>query len=256
MKNTFVIWVFLIVTTSSFAYGFNKLNNEVQLLKNQPQSQYNVSQEQIALLVQNEMARYKQKDSKKALETLKNQYSLASDSSTELRYGKEGARFTFEMYSDIECPYCRQMFFDVKKVVDNSKGVINWEYKHFPLGGHNPMAAIEAQAIECIAQEQGNQSAWVALDQFIKQTQGNGKGVSQGIPEFVRTFGLNGSMLKNCMLSDEAKVAVNEDYGQGANKGVSATPAIILKDNQAKREYLIKGKKTPEQLLQAIQSIM
>lgn len=256
MKNTFVIWLFLIATTSGFAFGYNKLNQEVQLLKAQPQPEYNVTQEQVALLVQNEIARHKQKDSKKALVALKNQYPLASDKSKELIYGETNARFTFEMFSDIECPFCRQMFFDVKKVVDSSKGVINWEYKHFPLGGHNPMAAVEAQAIECIALEQGNHSAWVALDQFIKQTQGNGKGLPLGIPEFVRTFGLNGTMLNNCMLSDEAKIAVNNDYAEGMNKGVSATPAILLKDNQNKREYLIKGKKTPEQLLQAIQSVM
>lgn len=195
-------------------------------------------------------------EEKQNLSSLLEQYNLVTEDANSLKYGNSEARFTLEMYSDIECPFCRQMYFDVKKVVDFSNGVINWEYKHFPLQMHNPVAAVEAQAIACIAQEQGNAKAWVALEQIIKATQGNGKGLNQNMPDFVRSFGLNGSLLKNCLLLDEPKRRVNEDYNDGMKIGISSTPALLLKDNFNGKEYLIKGKKTSEQLLQAIQSIM
>ena len=215
-----------------------------------------LTEDDVRQIVREELAKNKSTQKKQSLSSLLNEYSQANESARSMTYGNGSARFTLQMYSDIECPYCRKMFFDVKKVVDFSEGVINWEYKHFPLQIHNPAAATEAQAIECIAEEQGMGKAWVALEQFVKTTQGNGKGLNQEIPEFVRSFGLNGSLLQNCLLTDEPKQRVNNDYSEGKQLGISATPAILLKDNKYGKDYLIKGFKTSEQLLQAINSIM
>jgi protein-disulfide isomerase len=221
-----------------------------------PNSRLYLTEEDVRRIVREELASIQQDDRKNDLASLLRQYHLANENTETMKYGNLSARFTLQMFSDIECPFCRQMYFDVKKVVDHAEGIINWEYKHFPLSGHNPVAAIEAQAIECIASEQGNKKAWVALEQFIKSTQGNGQGVQQDLPDFVRSFGLNGSLLKNCLLTDESKISVNEDYGLGRALGVTATPAVLLKDNLNNKDYLIKGMKSAEQILEAIQRLM
>jgi protein-disulfide isomerase len=217
---------------------------------------YSLTEEDVRRIVREELASVQNKIEKQDLASLLEEYKLADTSASSMNYGNKSARFSLQMFSDVECPFCRQMYFDIKKVVDNSRGVINWEYKHFPLSSHNPAAAIEAQAIECIASDQGVAKAWVALDQFIKSTQGNGKGIQQDLPDFVRSFGLNGSLLKNCLLADESKIKVNEDFKLGSELGVTGTPAVLLKDNLKRKDYLIKGKKSAEQLLQAIQSVM
>ncbi|MFT5085040.1 MAG: hypothetical protein ACI9Y1_003097 [Lentisphaeria bacterium] len=55
----------------------------------------------------------------------------------------------------------------MKQVVDYSKGIINWEYKHFPLKRNGLSSAKKGQTIECIADNYDNRVAWVALDRFI-----------------------------------------------------------------------------------------
>ena len=215
-----------------------------------------LTEEDVRRIVLEELAFARNESKRNQLSDLLKEYSFADESTSSMMYGSNTARFTLQMFSDIECPFCRQMFFEVKKVVDQSEGVINWEYKHFPLAMHNPIASLEAQAVECIAVEQGRAKAWVALDQFIKSTHGNGKGVQDDLPDFVRSFGLNGSLLKNCLATNDSKRRVNADYGEGVELGISATPAVVLIDNQSGKNYLIKGKKSAGQLLQAIQSIM
>lgn len=127
----------------------------------------NLTEEDVRRIVREELAKSQNVGEKQSLDSLLKEYTLADDTASSMNYGSKSARFTLQMFSDVECPFCRKMYFDVKKVVDHSQGIINWEYKHFPLSMHNP-AAIEAKALECIASEQGVTKAWVALDQFIK----------------------------------------------------------------------------------------
>ncbi|MEW7976409.1 MAG: thioredoxin domain-containing protein, partial [Candidatus Sedimenticola endophacoides] len=85
-------------------------------------------------------------------------------------YGNEDARFTLVEYSDLECPYCKRFHSVPKKVVDSSSGLVNWQWKHLPLPFHNPVAAVEAQASECVASIAGNRAFWVYLQQIFEET--------------------------------------------------------------------------------------
>jgi protein-disulfide isomerase len=208
-------------------------------------------------LVDNRLASLNKRKAKELLSSLKAQFKLAPTSTPDnhLIYGDLNARITLLEYGDIECPYCRKMHGNIKQIVEHSQGVINWKFKHFPLGMHNPVAAIESQAIECVKEAYDNRTAWIALDRFIAGTKGNGKGLGD-IPKFVRSFGLNGSLIENCLASDRHKGTINQDYDDGRHIGITATPAIRIKDNNTGKEYVIKGLKTSEQLLQTIQQVL
>jgi len=222
-----------------------------------PVQQDSPTRELIVELIQEQVDADRRKSAKRALSLLNDQYLLApTNTDGGLMYGDSKARFTLQMYSDIECPYCKQMHPNMKKVVDYSKGVINWEFKHFPLSRHNPAAAVEAQAIECIAESHGNRTAWIALDRFMAVTQSNGQGLGQDFPEFVRSFGLNGNMISNCLASDSHKVKINGDYALGQKLGVASTPAIVLIDHKTNSHRLIPGYKTAEQILAVIQTAL
>jgi protein-disulfide isomerase len=170
-------------------------------------------------MVDERLAVMQKQQSLKSLLSLKDQYQLAPAETVDnsLLYGDSNARITIKEYGDVECPYYRKMHAEVKRIVDHSEGVINWEFKHFPLAGHNPAAALEAQAIECVKEAYG---------------------------------------ISNCLASDDHKDTINNDYAEGRNSGVSATPALVIVDNKTNKEYLIKGFKTSEMLLQAIQKIV
>jgi len=197
----------------------------------------------------------KRNASKQKLAKLEIAHSLAKKDAKRLVYGNPEARISLKMYGDIECPFCRKIHRELKKIVDNSQGVINWEYKHFPLSMHNPSAAINAQAIECIAETHDNQKAWIALTQFIEGTQGNGRGIDD-IPEFVRSFGLNGSMVSNCLKSDSHKQKINQDYAEGRSLRVTRTPAIQIVDRVTSNTVMTEGYLKAEAILEKVQRLI
>ena len=271
MKNTGLLWTAFIllsgvVTTSNY-YIYHELkridaNSTASLVptispSENTASSATLSEEDIVAIVDDRLISVKKQKAQVRLANLQRQYSLASEDSLDSRllYGKSNARITLQGFSDIECPYCHKMHADIKQVIDHSEGVINWEFKHFPLAGHNPAAAVEAQAIECIKESYGNRVAWIAIEQFIAETEGNGKGIKD-MTSVLRSNGLNGSLINNCLVSNDHKETINNNYEDGRKAGVTATPAVLIVDNKTGKKYLIKGYKTSEMLLQAIQKIV
>jgi protein-disulfide isomerase len=188
---------------------------------------------------------------------LKAQYQLAQPMASNDRfiYGNQDARITIQEFGDIECPYCQRMHGELKTVIDQSEGVLNWEFKHFPLNRHNPMAALQAKAVECVRDSYGNQTAWAALDQFMARTEGGGEGVGD-ITKFTQSLGLSGSLIDMCMASTAHESRITQDFQQGQSMGITGTPALRIQDHKTGQDILIRGYKTPEQILQAIQHIL
>tara|TARA_R110001592_G_scaffold221139_2_gene475810 strand:- start:17958 stop:18680 length:723 start_codon:yes stop_codon:yes gene_type:complete len=172
-----------------------------------------------------------------------------------LLYGHPDARFSISVFTDIECPYCRQMHGELKRVVESSNGAVNWKIIHFPLGIHNPAAAIEAQALECVKESYGNRTAWAFLDAMIEDTQGNGKGIDN-LPDFGREMGLSGSAIQNCLNSDAHKDTINAGYQRGVNAGITGTPAMIINDNSTGRSSLVKQMQNAQTIVQEIQKLL
>ena len=216
-----------------------------------------LTEKDVIQIVDQRLAAIERNKGKDKLASLERLYQLAAKSTPDNRliYGNLDARITLQEFGDIECPFCRQMHSGIKQVIDYSKGVINWEFKHYPLEGHSPAAVVGAQTIECVNEYYDNRTAWIALEQFMIETKGNGKGVAD-ILEFIRSFGINGSLIGNCLASNDHKAKINSDYKEGRSSGVTGTPALMILDNQSGRKFLLKGMKTPEEILQAVQKVI
>ena len=78
-------------------------------------------------------------------------------------YGNPEAQLSLIEYSDFECPYCKTFHKTVKPVVDTHGGKVNWVYRHYPLGFHNPGAQKEAEASECANELGGGASRAACL---------------------------------------------------------------------------------------------
>lgn len=242
------------VLSVSHAYQFS----EIKTLKHeQSQVTQTLSANQVVSIVDQRLDVASQRRAKDTFQVLIADYELASPQAPDdqLIYGNLNARLTMQEFSDIECPFCRKMHGGLKSVVDNSRGVVNWEFKHFPLSGHNPAAAMQAKAVECVKESYGNQIAWAALDQFFEKTRSNGQGVGD-LPTFARTLGLSGKAIELCLNSDAHEERISQDYREGSRLGITGTPALRIVDHKTGRDYLIKGYKTPEQLTQALQQIL
>ncbi len=259
LKKVALFTILMLVVSNIFMYEkLSSLESKIQhsLLE---EGVTKTQEERIEKMIENtlkerELAN-KRQSQKQKLATLEPEYSLANKDAKKLIYGNPNARISLKMFGDIECPYCRKIHKELKKIVDNSQGVINWEYKHFPLSFHNPSAAINAQAIECIAETHDNQKAWIALTQFIEGTKGNGRGI-EDIPGFVRSFGLNGSMVSNCLQSDSHKQKINQDYAEGRSLNVKRTPAIQIVDTATSNFVMTEGYLKAEAILAKVQRLV
>lgn len=258
--NRAALGAFLVINAaaiSAIAYTYHHVLELESILSNVVKEVQIYSESEIIELVDLRIASQERQKIQHQRALLENEYTAAPERTPDNRlvYGSLDARIILQEFADTECPYCRKIHSNIKQVVDHSQGVINWEFRHFPLGNHNPVAAIQSQAIECINEDYGNRTAWVAINQFMESSQGNGRGLGD-LGDFVRSFGLNGSLLNNCLASNNHKVKINQDYAMARELGIKSTPTIRIFDQETGRSTLITGFRTPEQILQAIGSLI
>ena len=178
------------------------------------------------------------------------QYPMASNKVPKGKhiYGDINARFTLVVFSDLKCPYCQRYHKNPKTVVENSNGLVNWEFRHFPLNMHNPVAAQLAQATECVSGHTNNQTFWMFLDEVVIKPK------LEGIEDLARMVGANPQEFGKCMQSGQYQDVVLKDYKKGEALGVSSTPYTIIVDNKTGNSMGMAGAQSPQAIVSQIQS--
>lgn len=170
-------------------------------------------------------------------------------------YGNVEARFTLLEFSDTECPYCKRFHDTPKQIVDSSKGNVNWQWKHLPLGFHNPVAKQQAIAAECIREQKGNKAFWVFLDDVFNQTQLNGRGVSN-LAGLIEDIGADPKEAQECIQSGRYSEKVEADILQATNNGITGTPATVVVDNYTGRTQLMGGAQPAEAIMSMVRKML
>jgi protein-disulfide isomerase len=164
-------------------------------------------------------------------------------------YGNVNAPISILVYSDFECPYCKQ-FHDVpKKVVDESSNQINLVWRNFPLAFHEPIATQEATAAVCAYKQGGNVAFWKYADGIFANTKGNTNGMpakNKDIPptvELAQAQGLDVAKFKSCITKDSEQIAkgIASDIEDGTKAGISGTPGVILINHQTGKVLVLDG---------------
>jgi len=149
-------------------------------------------------------------------------------------YGNPKAAITLVEYSDFECPFCKRFHATAKQLVDQSNETVNWVYRHFPLGFHNPGAQKQAEASECAGKLGGDKAFWRYSDLIYARTRSNGKGfpISDLVP-LAREIGLDTGPFKQCIDNGEMTAKVKADYENGIASGITGTPGNIILHNSS-----------------------
>lgn len=209
-------------------------------------------------LVESSLGRIQQQ--KFAALTIKNlaDWKTSSDVPTANRiklYGNPAARFTIVEYSDLECPFCRSFHATPKYLVDNSKGNVNWHWKHLPLSFHEPVATNGALASECVYDQKGSQGFWAFTDQWFKLSQGNGKGPLQTTTEIAASVGVDTELFDNCLSSATHQSILTAEKEYASKIGITGTPASMIIDNQTGNRAFVKGGQPIASLAKAINEL-
>ena len=162
------------------------------------------------------------------------------------RYGRPNARFTVVEYADLECSFCRTYFPVLKYWIDGHPEM-SWQWHHLPLTTHEPAASAEARLVECIGEAGGPGAFWQAVDWVYANTRGDG----QGLPEGLRYPDL-APAAQQCLASDRPDAVIRAQVEEAVKNGVSATPALQLRDRETGKALLLHGPVEGDALLSAL----
>lgn len=152
------------------------------------------------------------------------QASVTRDADSRHVYGNTDAEITIIEFSDIECPFCSRVHPTIERIVDESDGKINWEYRHLPLAFH--ATAEEAAVVsECVAKHQGNDAFWQYLDTVFK----NQALVSSSyVADVAQDLGVTADQLTACYEDPAIKSLIATDAAAAASVGGSGTPYSVI----------------------------
>lgn len=170
-------------------------------------------------------------------------------------YGNPTARFTLVNYSDLECPFCKRFHETPKFLVDSAKnGMVNWEWRHFPLSFHEPMASKAAVSGECVAQQKGSKGFWAFTEYWFTHTAGNGQGFGSS-DEIPALFGLDKSKYATCLTDPAVIKKIKDDMQAGNAAGVTGTPATVIIDNLTGKTETLVGAQPFDRFVQVIEGM-
>ena len=144
-------------------------------------------------------------------------------------FGTAGAPVTLVVFSDFECPFCRE---EAKALRENLPkdfpNDVRVYYKEFPLTSIHPWSMKSAVAGRCVFR-QNPEAFWAYHDWiFDKQTEITPENVQGKILEWAGTKGLDTLQMTSCMNSAATEPEVRKNMAEGLALGVDRTPTLFL----------------------------
>src|SRR3989344_2612883 len=174
--------------------------------------------------------------------------------------GNPNADIILVEYSDTECPFCKQFHDTLKQVMAEygESGTVAWVYRHFPIPSLHPKAPKEAEALECAAEQGGQETFWKYADKVYETTESNNslddgvyntpKDIPVGqdgkpwytekkprsatdagqLSDIAKELGLDVDRFEDCLKSGKYAERVQTDVDEAVAAGGGGTPHSIL----------------------------
>lgn len=137
--------------------------------------------------------------------------------------GPADAPVTIVEFTDYQCPYCALHFREnIPRLLDEYQDQVRYVVVNFPLTSIHPGADQAAQAAECAA-SQGK--FWEYHDALF---QNQGSQYNEGLKGMARQVGMDGDAFDSCLDSGAQSQRVLQDFQEGRNSGVRATPTFFI----------------------------
>jgi protein-disulfide isomerase len=137
--------------------------------------------------------------------------------------GEANAPITIIEFADFECPFCQRHAQQTHgRLLEAYGDQIRFVYKDFPLSSLHPNAYSAAIAGQC-ANEQG--LFWEYHDLLFSGRLGLGR---EAYEMYAQEAGLDGAEFTDCLDEDRYAEAVQADYNQAVQLGISSTPTFFV----------------------------
>ncbi|MFP4514415.1 MAG: DsbA family protein [Parcubacteria group bacterium] len=147
--------------------------------------------------------------------------------------GADNPELTIVMFSDLNCPYCREAFPVIKEITKDYSNRVKIVYRDLPV--IDSSSIMLSQAARC-AGEQGK--FWVMVDELFKR---QGEFELNELPDMAESISANKVQFANCLAEDRYLDAIRKDMKDAGTLGINRTPTYIID------EYIAAGHMEMEQ---------
>ncbi len=133
-------------------------------------------------------------------------------------------------YSDLECPYCKELHETFLKIMTDYEGTdkVAWVHRHFPLSIHTK-AIKEAEATECVADLGGNTAFWEFTHTVFANTPSNDGLDPKNLSLFAKKVGVDTAKFEACLAAGTYTTKIKEDYENAIKLiGTESTQFTVL----------------------------
>lgn len=134
---------------------------------------------------------------------------------------------TVVIYSDFQCPHCRELHSAIRSF-EQRYPQVRFVFKDFPLTEIHPWAMTAAIAARCVFQRSPN-ALWKFEDAiFDNQDVLSAENAWDKLGDFALQAGISSDVFRACMASPEPKQAVEADLTEGRALQVASTPTVFV----------------------------
>jgi protein-disulfide isomerase len=138
------------------------------------------------------------------------------------------AKVAIVEFSDLECPYCKQIHPMLKEVTTAYGGDVVWVYRHFPLESIHARARISAHGSECVAEIAGNEGFWKFIDGIFNHNTSDNPLVDENLTKLAVASGVSAEEFNNCQTSGKYNEKIDSTITDAENAGAEGTPDVTV----------------------------
>ena len=144
-------------------------------------------------------------------------------------FGPADARIKLVVFSDFECPYCREFARTVRENISQKYPKdVRVIFKDFPIDSIHPWASAAAEAAHCVENEKP-EAFWTFHD-WIFQHQGeiSKNNLREKTLAFAKDQNLDSTRLASCIDKGETRTEVEDNLKEGRALQIQQTPTFFL----------------------------
>jgi protein-disulfide isomerase len=177
-------------------------------------------------------------------QTLPENAGIAAVTASDHILGNPNAPIKLVEYSDLSCPYCREMNSSLVQLMAQygPSGKVAWVYRSLPLLMKpidnqgtipHPNSGMQAQALECVAQLGGNTAFFDFEKQWFSTFPDGGELRNAtidraAIDSLSKRVGVDPVSFNDCMASNRYTQKINDAYDAGIAAGITGTPTTYV----------------------------
>jgi hypothetical protein len=163
--------------------------------------------------------------------------------------GPADAPVSVVVWSDPECPYCKQFAGVPDAAIARAKGKANLALRMLPLPFHGAAAVIAGMAALCVADQGGTQAYYKFVNAYFAQTGGNGRGLPgeaqrgrAAVVDVATAAGAaDGKAVEACTRSKDTLDRLVAEGDAAERATVQGTPAVAVRNNVTGETILVDG---------------